>query len=199
MPAELVRLLAFTTTLDGILDVVDFSGRTLALGFGLDELFPQSVPIAHDGYGNFWVIDVAPGDGDSSPIFFCCHDAPVILFQSATLADFCEELVRMVEPPHASLLDDVHEDRLHRVWREHPGVVPRAEASALGDPVLRVFAETLDDSFEVVDLRIASVGMGFAWGRYGPRSELRRHGVERVFAVGRPERRGLLDRLRRRG
>ena len=105
----------------------------------------------------------------------------------------------MVEPPHASLLDDVHEDRLHRVARDHPGVMPCAEAAASADPVLRAFAETLDDRFEIVDLRTAAVGMGFAWGRYGPRTELRRHGLERVFAVGRPERRGFLDRLRGRG
>ncbi len=37
--------------------------------------------------------------------------------------------------------------------------------------------------------------MGFSWGRYGRRSEVRRHGNERIFAVGRPERQGLLRRL----
>ncbi len=195
VPPELRALLRFTSSVDGILDVVDFSGRTLALGFGLEEAFPTCVTIAHDGFGNFWVVDVAPGDGDSSPVFFCCHDAPVILFQSATLAEFCRELVRMVEPPHASLLDDVHEDRLFEVWRENPETISRADALTSHDQVLRAFASELDDRFVIVDLRKVPVGMGFSWGRYGRRSLTRRHGHERIFAVGREERRGLLGRL----
>jgi hypothetical protein len=197
LPPELRALLQFTSGVDGILDVVDFSGRTLELGFGLDEVFPTCVTIAHDGFGNYWVVDVAPGDGDSSPVFFCCHDAPVILFQSATLAEFCRELIRMVEPPHTSLLDDVHEDRLFEVWRNNPDTISHAEAVASPDEVLRTFGSELDDRFVIVDLRRVPVGMGFSWGRYGRRSLLRRHGHERVFAVGRGERRGLLKRLSR--
>jgi len=99
-------------------------------------------------------------------------------------------------PPHASLVDDVHEDRLFRVWRENPGAMTQAEARASDDPVLAAFAATLDERFFVVDLREVPVGMGFSWGRFGPRTEVRRHGWERVFACGRPERRpGLLGRV----
>ena len=196
LPGELRRLLGFTTTVDGILDVVDFSGRSLGLGFGLEEVLPTCVPVAHDGFGNYWVIDVAPGDGDSSPVYFACHDAPVLLVQARTLAEFCHELVRMVEPPHASLLDDVHEDRLYDVWRTNPGSIARAEALGSPDEAVRTFAARIDDRFAVVDLRDAPVGMGISWGRYGRRSVLRRHGHERIFAVGRSEQRGLLARLR---
>jgi cell wall assembly regulator SMI1 len=194
VPAELRRLLAFTTTVDGLVEVVDFSGA-LAPEFGIEEILPTCVPIAHDGFGNYWVIDVAPGDGDSSPVYFACHDAPVLLVQAGTLAEFCHELVRMVEPPHASLVDDVHEDRLFQVWRTNPGGIAHSEALASPDAALRAFAAELDDRFVLVDLRDAPVGMGFSWGRYGPRTELRRHGHERIFAVGRVERQGLLGRL----
>jgi cell wall assembly regulator SMI1 len=196
LPAELRRLLGFTTTVDGIVDVVDFSGRSLGLGFGLEEILPACVPIAHDGFGNYWVVDVAPGDGDGSPVYFACHDAPVLLVQAWTLAEFCRELVRMVEPPHASLLDDVHEDRLFDVWRKNPAAITHSEALSSSDAAIHTFAAVLDERFVVVDLREAPVGMGFSWGRYGRRSEARRHGHERIFAVGRPERRGLMARLR---
>ena len=38
--------------------------------------------------------------------------------------------------------------------------------------------------------------MGFSWGRHGPRTELRRHGYERLFAYAPPEEKpGLLRRL----
>lgn len=38
--------------------------------------------------------------------------------------------------------------------------------------------------------------MGVSWGRFGPRTELRRHGYERLFAYAPPEKKpGLLSRL----
>jgi hypothetical protein len=89
LPGERRRLLAVTTTVDGIVDVVDFSGRSLGPAFGLED---------------------------------------VVQRQS---------------------------DRPSRVRQL---------------------------------LRGSSVGTGFSWGRYGQRTEVRRHGHERIFAVGRPER-----------
>ena len=61
---------------------------------------------------------------------------------------------------------------------------------------MRAFAAELDERFELADMRNAPVGMGFSWGRYGRRSELRRFERERIFAVGRPKSRGLLARIR---
>jgi len=58
------------------------------------------------------------------------------------------------------------------------------------------FAAELDDRFRFVDLRSPPVGMGFSWGRHGPRTELRRHGIERLFAYAPPDKRpGLLRSL----
>jgi cell wall assembly regulator SMI1 len=195
LPRELRALLAHTAGLDGLLDIVDFSGRTLDVA--TDELFAAGLPLATDGFGNFWVADLTPAGRDVAPVFFACHDAPVLLYQSPSVGHFLHELVRMHTPPHASLVDDVHEDRLFRVWRENPGALTQAAALASDDPVLAQFAVTLDEGFFVVDLRDAPVGMGFSWGRFGPRTEVRRHGWERVFACGPPEPRpGLLSRLR---
>jgi hypothetical protein len=98
-------------------------------------------------------------------------------------------------PPHESLVDDVHEDRLFNVWGENPGTLDHAAARA-GDDQLRAFAEELDDRFVFVDLRSPEIGMGFSWGRHGPKTEVRRHGYERLFAYAPPERKpGVLGRL----
>jgi len=35
------------------------------------------------------------------------------------------------------------------------------------DRELKSFAETLDGSFQLIDLRNAKTGDGFSWGRYG--------------------------------
>ena len=102
----------------------------------------------------------------------------------------------MVVPPHESLVDHVHEDRPFRVWRTNPGTLDHAAALASGDDGLRAFAEELDERWTFVDLRAPEIGMGFSWGRYGWRTEIRRHGFERLFAYAPPERKpGLLSRL----
>jgi hypothetical protein len=153
---------------------IDCTGRDMA--FEQKEVFPNGIPIARDGFGNFWVLDLTPQTAKTAPVFFACHDAPVILYQSSDIASFLTEVFRMSTPPHKSLVDDVHEDRLFDVWRKNPGVMDQPAAAASPDSALRAFASALPGHFQVVDLRTASPGMGFSWGRYGPRTEVRRHG-----------------------
>jgi cell wall assembly regulator SMI1 len=193
LPAELSELLLHCSGLDGLLDtIIDFTGQSMSFAF--DEVFPRCVPLAGDGCGNFWVLDVSPEGVPVAPVFFACHDPPVVLYQAPSLAAFLTEVVRKVRPPHRSLVDDVSQDRLFHVWVKNPGTMTPAEAKA-GDQVLQDFATTLDDSFRIVDLRSAPIGMGFSWGRSGPTAEVRRHGDHRLFAYAAPVKRGLWARL----
>jgi hypothetical protein len=190
---ELRALLEHTAGIDGgPLDTIDFTGRSLSVE---SEAFPTGLPIAGDGYGNFWIVDLTPDEVETAPVFFACHDAPVILYQSPGVGDFLHEVFRMLAPPHASAVDDVHEDRLFNVWRDNPGTLDHAAALA-GDDSLSAFAEELGHRFTFVDLRSAPVGMGFSWGRHGPRTEVRRHGHERLFAYAPPEKRPGIFRRR---
>ena len=192
-PRELRTLLRHTAGIDGALESIDFTGRTM--DYEDADVFRSGLPIAHDGYGNFWVLDLTPDETEAAPVFFACHDAPVILYQSPGLGHFLHETFRMSMPPHQSLVDDVHEDRLFNVWRTNPGELDRETALARDDE-LRAFADGLDDRFAFVDLREPEIGMGFSWGRYGPRTEVRRDGYRRIFAYARPEKQpGLLRRL----
>jgi SMI1 / KNR4 family (SUKH-1) len=194
-PDDVRDLLAFCSGIDGALEQIDFTGRSLAGGFGLDFLLPHGHPIAHDGCGNFWAIDLQPGASNWGPGYYCCHDAPVMLVQAATLAQFVGELFRKYLPPHRSLIDEVHEDRLFHVWKENPAVVPYADATRSANPELRKFAAEVGPGFELIDLRCAPIGMGFSWGRYGPRTDVRRFGSLPVFAYRKPEKTGLFARL----
>jgi hypothetical protein len=197
-PSSDVRdLLEFCSGIEGTLEQIDFTGRTLCDGFEADYL-PHGLPIAHDGFGNHWVVDLQPGATEWGPIYFCCHDAPVMLLQAATVQQFVSEVFRMYVPPHQSLLDDVHEDRLFDVWRKNPGVIDHANAIAVSDAKIRAFAAGLDTGFEIVDLRNAQVGMGFSWGRYGPKTEVKRFGPEPIFAYRKPQKKDLISRLFRR-
>ena len=194
LPRDLRALLAHTAGIDGgPLEQIDFTGEDLA--FEAQDLFPSGLPIAHDGFGNFWVLDLTPADAETAPVFFTCHDPPVVLYQSPDIGHFLHEAFRMLVPPHASLVDDVHEDRLFKVWRENPGTLGHG-AALERDEELRAFAAELDERFIFVDLRSPQIGMGFSWGRFGPRTEVRRHGYERLFAYAQPEKKpGLLRRV----
>jgi SMI1 / KNR4 family (SUKH-1) len=192
LPGELLELLPNCSGVDGLLETIDFTGQTASFEFAV--AFPRCIPIAHDGFGNYWVLDASPEGAAVAPVFFVCHDAPVVLYQSPSLADFLAEVVNMYRPPHKSLVNDVHEDRLFHVWRRNPGTMAVSDA-AKGDKVLQDFAKTLDERFTVVDLRSPKVGMGFSWGRHGPQTEVRRHKDHRVFAYAPPPKRSPWSQL----
>lgn len=118
-PTEIRDLLGFCRGFDELLESVDFTG--LHQGFELRSVFPHGLPIAHDGYGNYWVVDLFSESRSFGPIYFACHDAPVILFQSPTMEHFLVELFKLFTPPFKSLIDDVHEDRIFEVWRKNAG------------------------------------------------------------------------------
>ena len=190
-PPEIAELLGACRGFYGTVEQVDFTGRDLMFEF--EQAFPDGLPIAADGYGNFWVVDLHPGTTRWGPIYFACHDAPVILYQAHSLEQFLSELFRMFESPHQSLIDHVHEDRLAHVWRTNPGVLSYEQCLGSEDPILSVFARELGDSFQIIDLRLAKPGDGFSWGRYGPKTRIKRFGTHAVFAYEKPK--SVISRL----
>ena len=116
------------------------------------------------------------------PIFFACHDAPVIVFQTNSLTHFISELLLFGNPPWRSEIDDVHEQYHHRIWRDNPGTLTYEQCVSSTDPDLAAFARSLDETYLFIDLRSPKIGDGFSWGRYGPRTVNRRFGEKRIFA-----------------
>jgi cell wall assembly regulator SMI1 len=193
LPDEIRAALGVSTGLvDGPLE--SFSLLDLE-GFGLEEAFPQAYSIAHDGSGNYWILDLLPGDSAWGPVFYACHDPPVIAYQAETIEAFLGDIVAMWRPGR-SLVDRMHVEEVHRIWRGHPGLLTPAGATASEDPVLAGFAATLPTEAWIADLRRARFGDGFAWGRFGPGTEIRRAGPDRLWALVPPARKpGLLQRL----
>jgi len=165
-------------------------------GFGLEEMLPHAYSIAHDGYGNYWVLDLLPSTTTWGPVFYVCHDPPVLLYQAPTIAAFLNDVVAMWQPGTRSPVDVVHEDVTHRIWSENPDLATPASLQQSTDGVLRAFAGTLPPTALVADLRQPMLGRGFSWGRFGPRTTIRRAGEERVWALIPPESKpGFLARL----
>ena len=177
LPAEVRELLELCGGVDGVGAEVDFS-RLRGTNV-LHDLFPHGLAIASDGFGNFWTVDLWPSSQEWGPIYFHCHDPPMILLQSPSLRHFLGALFEPCQPGNA--IDDVHEDRLFEVWRKNPGALSHAECLASSDEALRAFARELPPAFEIIDLRNAEIGFGFSW-KHMHKTAVRRAGELPIFA-----------------
>jgi cell wall assembly regulator SMI1 len=180
IPEEIRELLSFCRGFDGVLEAIDFSG--LSGGFGMEEILPHALPIAHDGFGNYWIIDLTKDSTTWGPIYFACHDAPVIVFQTDSLSHFIEEAFRLGNAPWKGEIDDVHEKHHHRIWKENPGTLTYEQCLSSGDADLAAFAESLGQKYLFIDMRNPKIGDGFSWGRYGAKTVNKRYGDKRIFA-----------------
>jgi cell wall assembly regulator SMI1 len=157
-------------------------------GFGLEDMLPYAYSIAHDGFGNYWVLDLLPSTTTWGPVFFACHDPPVLAYQAATVEDFLRDTIALWQTGSRSPVDVVHEEVVHHIWRENPGLTTPAALPEAADVPLRAFAESLPPTALVADLRRPQLGQGVSWGRFGPRTIIRRAGEERIWALIPPER-----------
>ena len=180
LPPDARELLTFARGFEGgTVESMDLGGLMEPI---FEEIFPCGLPIAHDGYGNYWVLDLVSTSTVWGPVFFLCHDAPVVVYQCPDVATFIRDLLVMAEPPHSGPIDEVHEGHMRRIWKENPGALLRDEALASPDDAVRRFAADLTPEHWIVDLRSARTGDGFSWGRFGPNTPQARAGEERIFA-----------------
>lgn len=193
LPDELREALAVTAGLAS--GPVESLGFLDVEGFGMEDVFPEAFPLAHDGFGNYWVLDLLPDGDECGPVFYACHDPPVIAFQSESASAFVRDVIAMGQPGARSPVDIVHEDVTFEIWGSAAGLMSQEEASDSADGVLVEFAASFPPEAVFADLRVLSVGAGFPWGRFGPRTEWTRAGTHRLWAAVPPQRRGLLSRL----
>lgn len=142
IPHHILELLALTRGFEnGPLESLDFAG--VPGGFVMKQVFPNGLPLAHDGFGNYWVADLDRHSTDWAPIYYACHDPPVIAFQSDSLENFVIEALRFANPPHESELDQVHEQVTEDIWRRNPGTMSVHQRS---HQATRFSAHSLRDS-----------------------------------------------------
>jgi hypothetical protein len=180
LPAEIAELLRFSRGFDGTwLQEIRFATMP---GFNRGSIFPAAMELANDGCGNYWILDLTRDSAQWGPIFYACHDAPVIVFQADGLLHFLQEAVREGSSPRHSEIEDVRNRLSEIIWSDNPGVLSYAHCVNGPDPDLKRFAKGLGETWLVVDLRTPTLGDGFSWGRYGPRTPLKRFGEKRIFA-----------------
>jgi hypothetical protein len=70
-----------------------------------------------------------------------------------------------------------------RIWSDDPYLLDLGASRVASDPSLAEFSKQLPETFHVADLRALEIGSGFAWGRAGANSGIRRYGSELLFGV----------------
>ncbi len=195
MPADIRAALKFARGVENnVGDRVEIAALDDS-GFGIEEIFPFAHALANDGAGNFWVVDLLPDSTAWGPVYFACHDAPVIIYQSADVAEFLDAYLKLEQSPGKDKgpLHQVAEIAVGAVWANEPNKLDRAEALAKGDVELKTFAESLDDSWRIFDLRNAKTGDGFAWGRAKSPDDITRWKTLPIFAY--KPKKSLMKRL----
>jgi hypothetical protein len=169
LPEDMRELLRFASGLDGAacrlgdrfaIEKVRFTDIN---GFGPEDVFPHGKELAVDGCGNSWVVDLTSESKAFAPIFFACHDPPVIVYQTDSLLDFLREVVRGSNPPWESEIADMVRRLAGRIWLKNPCALSRSQCLATGDHELKAFAESLDETWEFIDLRVPKLGDGYSW------------------------------------
>jgi hypothetical protein len=103
LPPDARELLTLARGFEGSpLESIDFSGLMDPI---FEELFPCGLPVAHDGYGNYWVVDLTSSSGQWGPILYLCHDPAVVVYQCPDIATFVADVLIMAEPPHGGPID----------------------------------------------------------------------------------------------
>ena len=194
LPDEIRAALAVSTGLaNGPLE--SFSLLDLE-GFGLEEAFPNAYSIAHDGFGNYWILDLLPDTTDWGPVFFACHDPAAIAYQAPSIDAFLRDVVAQAPDDARSPINRVREEVVHVLWRDESSLIAQPVAASSSDAVLREFAASLAPDALIADLRQPTVGSGFAWGKFGPRTVIQRFGPHRIWALTKPPAKpGLMSRL----
>jgi cell wall assembly regulator SMI1 len=181
LPKEARDLLAFTAGFNfEPFGEVNFSAKEM---FGLEEILPLGLTIATDGAGNDWVIDIKKDTGEWGPVVFMSHDPPVAVIQAPHLAGSIEQVFDLGRPERKSQLDSVSKTAAHRIWSDDPYLLDLGPSRASSDSALAEFSKQLPQTFRVADLRALQIGSGFAWGRGGPNSAIKRYGSELLFGV----------------
>ena len=193
VPNDVRELLKFASGFEfSGLDEITFDGVGQ---FGFENIFPHSVQLAGDGYGNFWILDV-DNKGNWGHVYYVCHDPAVVVKHSEGLAEFIKHVDEFGRTGSQSHLDSIHEKTVVNIWSGNNDFIGVGQAKTSSDTTLKSFATKLPDNFVIVDLRNKPNGAGFAWGRFGPNIENSvRHETELLWGFEKAKKKGLLSKL----
>ncbi len=188
IPSEIEELLRFSKGFEFYgLEEVRFDSYG---DFGFEEMFPYSVPLAGDGFGNFWLLDIN-SKGDWNSVYYVCHDPAVVVKHSENLKDFIEHVDEFGKKASESNLDIIHEKVVMDIWGEKNGIMENNEK----DYDFKNGQIALPDNYLVADLTDKPIKTGFSWGKSGPKTKIIRPSDEPIWIVEKKVKQGFLGKL----
>lgn len=188
LPNEIEELLRFSKGFEffGLEEVrFDSFGH-----FGFEELFPNSIQLAGDGFGNFWILDI-DSKGNWNSVYYVCHDPAVIVKHSENLADFIKHVDEFGLKGNESNLEIIHEKTVMDICVEKVGIMEKNEK----DYDFENRQTELPEMFLVADLTDQPIKTGFPWGKSGPNTKIIRPTGEPIWIVEKQVKQGFLSRL----
>ena len=189
LPQEIEELLRFAKGfyLSG-LDEIRFN----AYGeFGFEELFPKSITLASDGFGNYWILDIN-NKGEWNEIYYVCHDPPALVKHSNNLSEFIMHVDEFGRLGRESNLDIIHEKIVGEIWSEKIGIMERNEKDY---EFPQEFINQLPQMFMVADLTNKPIKTGFNWAKYGANNKIMRFEDKPIWILEKKVKQGFLSRL----
>ncbi|WP_178985615.1 SMI1/KNR4 family protein [Winogradskyella helgolandensis] len=188
---ELIEILKETRGWEDYgLDDIDFS----SIGqFGFTELCPHSVTLGHDGFGNHWVLDIS-NDGSLGHVYYACHDPAVFIRYADDLNGFLSSLLEFHESPAQNYLNDIHDNIVYDIWENNGLFVDKIDFEKGNTSYFSFLNQLEDNDWVIADLRNAKNKTGFAWGKFGPNSEIKRHPKELIWGI-KKSKKGFFKRL----
>ncbi len=188
LPNEIEDLLRFSRgfEFDGLEDIrFDTFGK-----FGFEEMFPYSIQLAGDGFGNFWILDI-DSKGNWNSVYYVCHDPAVIVKHSENLAQFIQHIDEFGQKGDQSNLDIIHEKIVFDIWDEKVGIMEKNEK----DYDFEIVQIKLPEMFLIADLTDQPIKTGFPWGKSGPNTKIIRPTDAPIWIVEKKVKQGFLSRL----
>ena len=153
-------------------------------------MFPNSIQLAGDGFGNFWILDVDL-KGSWNSVYYVCHDPAVIVKHSENLSGFIKHVDEFGQKGNQSNLDVIHEKTVMDIWNEKVGIMEKNEK----DYNFENGEVELPEKFLVADLTDKPLKTGFPWGKSGPNTKIIRPTDEPIWIVEKRVKQGFLSRL----
>ena len=188
LPTEIEELLKFSKGFEfyGLEEVrFDSFGH-----FGFEEMFPNSIQLAGDGFGNFWILDIDT-NGNWNSVYYVCHDPAVIVKHSENLSQFIEHIDEYGKKGNESTLDIIHEQSVMQIWNEKVGIIESNEQ----DYDFENDQIQLPEMFLIADLTNQPIKTGFPWGKSGANTKIIRPNDKPIWIVEKKVKQGFLSRL----
>ncbi|GHE23252.1 SMI1/KNR4 family protein [Sphingobacterium griseoflavum] len=161
--------------------------------FGFWELSPNSITLGHDGFGNYWVLDI-DNEGKLGKVFFACHDPAVFIVHSQNLNEYLQHLLDFHQHPTDNYITNFQINTVSQIWERQNAFLPKAEFIKK-NPKHTTFLTTFEgEDWTIADLSSGENGIGFAWGKFRPSQLAQRHPNELIWVL-KNRRRNFFARL----